>query len=312
MAYRFEQGESVTDGVRRLANEQLVRAIGHLESEDGERDVHIHEARKATKRLRALVRMVRYQVRKDVYRLEIECSRTAGRRLAGMRDATVMIEALDRLVESLGSRAPRSRFEPVRDWLVERRRLAYAHGAAGDESISRALGELHAARERVPHWPLRNDEWQAIGPGLRQVYAQGQEELAAACREPSDEKLHAWRRRVKYLWYHAQLLQAVWPPVMVALVGELDRLGQLLGWDHDLAVLHHILAGEYPGGAPRTTLQALDRRLRERRAELQAAARQAGERLYAEKPRDFGRRLRRYWEVWEAESPAASPPEPQA
>ncbi len=39
--------------MRRIAAEQLARAIGHLESDDPERDEHIHEARKAGDKLAA-------------------------------------------------------------------------------------------------------------------------------------------------------------------------------------------------------------------------------------------------------------------
>ena len=59
MEYRLKQGENVLEGVRRMAAEQLDKALAHLGCQDGKRDEHIHEARKATKRLRALVRLVR-------------------------------------------------------------------------------------------------------------------------------------------------------------------------------------------------------------------------------------------------------------
>ena len=111
MEYRLKQGESVPEGVRRMAAGQLDTALAHLGCEDGERDKHIHEARKATKRLRALVALVRRDLGDEVYALENQCYRGAGQRLSELRDATVLVETLDRLVESLGERCPE---EPVR------------------------------------------------------------------------------------------------------------------------------------------------------------------------------------------------------
>ncbi len=99
MAYRLKQGESAPAGVRRMAAEQLGKAIEHLESKEGERDEHIHEGRKATKRLRALVRLVHRELGDEVYALENQWYRDAGQRLSGLRDATVLVETLDRLVE---------------------------------------------------------------------------------------------------------------------------------------------------------------------------------------------------------------------
>ena len=45
-----------------MAAEQLDKALEHLAYQDGKGDKHIHEARKATKRLRALIRLVRRSV----------------------------------------------------------------------------------------------------------------------------------------------------------------------------------------------------------------------------------------------------------
>ena len=102
MKYRLKRGESTPEGVRRMAAEQLGKALEHLACQDGKRDKHIHEARKATKRLRALVRLVRRELGDEVYALENQCYRDAGRRLSELRDATVLVETLDRLVEALG------------------------------------------------------------------------------------------------------------------------------------------------------------------------------------------------------------------
>ena len=70
MKYRLKRGESTPEGVRRMAAEQLGKALEHLACQDGKRDKHIHEARKATKRLRALVRLVRRELGAEVYALE--------------------------------------------------------------------------------------------------------------------------------------------------------------------------------------------------------------------------------------------------
>ena len=59
MEYRLKRGERAPEGVRRMAAEQLDKALEHLACQDGKGDKHIHEARKATKRLRALMRLVR-------------------------------------------------------------------------------------------------------------------------------------------------------------------------------------------------------------------------------------------------------------
>ena len=310
MEYRLRQGESVPEGVRRMAAEQLDKAVEHLGSPDGKRDAHIHEARKAIKRLRALVRLVRGELADAVYAVENQCYRDAGQRLSELRDATVLVETLDRLVEFLGNDVPESRFARVRVWLVERRDQAYSQTDSNNRAVQEVIAELAPARERLEHWPLQRQGWGGIRVGLQRIYARGQRDFAAAYALPSDEAFHDWRKQVKYLWYHIQILENVWPSIMQALAEELDQLGELLGQDHDLAVLHTTVRTEFPRAGATATLQALERRIDEVRSGMQDRARLLAERIYLERPREFTRRLWGYWRVWQAERTGYARPTP--
>ena len=304
MKYRLKRGESTPVGVRRMAAEQLDKALKHLEREDGKRDEHIHEARKAAKRLRALVRLVRRELGDEGYAVENQWYRNASQRLSGLRDATVLVETLDRLVEYLGKDVPQSRFARVRAWLVERRARAYGQAASSDRAVQEVIADLAQARQRLEQWNLQREGWGGIRAGLQRIYARGRRDFAAAYALPSDEAFHDWRKQVKYLWYHTQILQNVWTPVMQALAAELDQLGELLGQDHDLAVLRTTVLAEFPRAGATATLRALERRIDEVRSQIQARARLLAERIYLERPRVFTRRLRGYWRVWQAEPSA--------
>lgn len=303
MEYRLKQGEGVPAGVRRMAAAQLDKALAHLGCQDGERDKHVHEARKATKRLRALVRLVRRDLG-DVYALENQGYRSAGQRLSGLRDATVLVETLDCLIESLGKDVPRSRFASVRTWLVARRDRAYGQADSINRAVQEVIADLAQARERLEDWNLQRQGWGGIRVGLQRIYACGRRDFAAAYMLPSDEAFHDWRKQVKYLWYHTQILENIWPSVMQVLVEELDQLGELLGQDHDLAVLRATVLTEFPRAGATATLRALERRIGEVRARKQARARLLAERIYLERPREFSRRLGGYWRVWQAEQSA--------
>ena len=304
MEYRLKPDESASEGVRRMAGEQLDKALAHLNCQDGKLDGHIHEARKATKRLRALVRLVRGDLGDEGYALENQCYRGAGQRLSGLRDAAVLVETLDRLVESLGADVPKSRFARVRTWLVECRDRAYGQADSSNRAVQEVIADLAPARERVENWTLQGRGWGGIRVGLQRIYVRGRRDFAAAYALPSDEAFHDWRKQVKYLWYHAQILDHIWPSVMQALAEELDQLGELLGQDHDLAVLRTTVLAEFPRAGATATLRALESRIGEARARKQAEARLLGERIYLERPREFSRRLRGYWRVWQAEQSA--------
>ena len=122
--------------------------------------------------------------------------------------------------------------------------------------------------------------------------------MAAARADPTDAHLHQWRKRAKDLWYQARLLGDAWPRAFKALAQDAHALADLLGDDHDLAVLAaHLAARSEPAGADDDVLELVARR----RQELQDAARRLGARLYAEKPGAFGRRLSRYLAAAQAE-----------
>ena len=292
MAFRLDPAESVPDGVRRIAREQLDQSIHRLTEGTDDRDRDVHSARKSMKCLRGLVRLVRPDLGRHIYRRENETYRDTARQLAGLRDATVLAATLDQVVGLNGGAAD---YSPLREGLAARRGRAY--GAGEREPVLGACAEdLRQARGRVDDWPLEGAGWSGLGGGLLAVYRRGRRECGQASWRPSVESLHEWRKRVKYLWYHSRLLQPLWPAAMSAWRGELDRLGELLGDDHDLAVLAGVLRKE---GEPEG--EELLGPISQRRHELQEKARVLGMRVYSERPEDLRRRLRGYWRAWEEE-----------
>ncbi len=99
--------ERVGDGLRRATLAQLDIAIEALQSggATGVPRRHVHEARKALKRLRALIRLLRGRLGETAYERDSTTLRDAGRLLAGARDAEVLLSTLDELLERNPQRA---------------------------------------------------------------------------------------------------------------------------------------------------------------------------------------------------------------
>ena len=300
MAYRLIRGEGVPAGVRRLAREQLQAAVAHLLSPTGPRDEQIHEARKCMKRLRALARLVRTELGRETFRRENACFRGVAAQLSAVRDAAALVETFDDLTAWLGKRVPPDRFAAVRGRLVERRELAHRSGGVAPAAVDAAVQALEEADGRAAEWSLR-DGWKGLEAGLRRIYAQGRAEFDEALRLPTDEGLHEWRKRVKYLWYHHQILRSVWPEQMATYIAQADALGEMLGDDHDLSVLSPVLSEQLPDMENPGILAELDRAIAERRQCLQTGAMRLARRIYAERPGAFCRRLSCYWQAWEQE-----------
>jgi CHAD domain-containing protein len=283
-AYRLKPKESLSDGIARIARGRIDHAIDELTGKtDSTVEEAVHEARKDLKKLRALLRLARGELGESSFKRENTCFRDAGRELAAARDSDVMLDTLKTVDIPAGL-----------DW--ELRKAIQAHRARnGDAGRSAAaagvVAMLREARGRVEGWPLERDSFAALHDGLVRTYRRGRRDFKAVRGDPSVEGLHEWRKRAKELWYHHTLLRSLWPPVMQAVGDEAHELADRLGDDHDLAVLAD-WTREHTDAGPEL-FEAVDRR----RAELQADAMKLGARLYADKPKDYVRRLRRLWDT---------------
>ena len=78
---------------------------------------------------------------------------------------------------------------------------------------------------------------------------------------------------------------------------QFHKLTQILGYDHDLAVLHETLTADETLSVSRAS-GTLSNVISQRRLELQEGAFSLGKRLYADKPKTFVDRLGTYWDIW--------------
>ena len=307
MTYRLRDEDAPSAGLRRSAQEELDDAMRHLtEGLDADPVVAVHEARKSVKKLRALLRLARRELGEETYARENAALRDAGRRLSETRDADVLLQTFDGLADRAVGHLPQTALTRIRGALRGRRRRASP--ATLRRLAGAVAGELAVIRDRSAEWHLERDDWRLVARGLGRAYARGAAALPRTGSAPTVEELHDWRKRVKDLWYHTRLLKPIWPGVLEATAEEAHQLSELLGDDHDLAMLRERLTTDpaFTEALP-ADLEPLIELIDARRAELLEQARLLGRRLYAEKPKAFERRMRRYWNAWRADVERPAP-----
>jgi CHAD domain-containing protein len=281
MSYRLDFDDDIATTVRRCAPEQLDDAVRNIAARgDGDPAEAIHEARKDIKKTRSLLRLVRPALGADAYRRRNVALRDIGRGLSAQRDVDAIAETMDDLAERFAGQLPHERFVAARE------RLAAAATTAPD--LDAALAALRQAADDVASWPLERCDRSTLQKGMVRAYARGRTAMATAETDPSDQAFHDWRKRAKDLWYHSRLMSAAWPEVLKPQAKQAHALADLLGDDHDLAVLSARLTADGPEERELRSLVA------RRRGGLQAEALRLGRRLYAETPKAFGRRMGRY------------------
>jgi hypothetical protein len=190
------------------------------------------------------------------------------------------------------------------------------HTLADPAARAEMLGELNALRWRVGAWSLSDrDGIELIKADLARLYRQGRARYRRVARGKGDRMIamHEWRKRVKDLRYAAELLQrrgSGGPPgsggsggsgwSLRQLGRRADALGELLGEEHDLAVLAaRVRAGGLGGRTAdqtwytgRRTRKRLLKQIAKRRRALRKRALGDGRRLYRDEPKVFVKRVR--------------------
>jgi CHAD domain-containing protein len=308
--FRLHPGEPLGPGLKRLGVEVIDEAIRVFYDGDVLFGEAVHIARKSTKKVRSLLRLVRFEIGEQVYRFENEWMRDTSRLLSAVRSSAVLVNAAQDIRDMYSPLLADGTFDQVLERLAVNRDRIEERVMEDPEITPRVVWNLERARGRYESWPadpearpvygigLRND-YRAIGPGLKAIHARGRRQMVAAYQGPSAESFHRWRKRVRYLERQMEILTPLWPEVMIGMAMTLDRVSELLGQDHDLAELLQALA-DRPDLCPNPLERALITALAEqRRSDLQTAARILGRRMYAESPSAFTARLGAYWESME-------------
>ena len=290
--FRLAPDETAAGGLRRIVRGQIEVATGGFERGDDLGEA-VHEARKSFKRMRAAVRLSRDLLGDEVYRAENRAYRDAGRELSDARDAQVLRETLDDLAHRYRKEIDADAFAGLRQALDADATAAHEQLERNSAAIDEIRANLDSARDRVDTWPQpEGTDASVLAPGFERIYKRGRRARRAAEHEAGDETMHELRKRAKDLWHAAQILRPAKPKRMKRLGRRAHRLSDLLGDDHDLAVLL-----EAVGTRPRTLrpgeVALLRRLIAHRRKRLQREALACARRIYRRKPSAWRDRIAR-------------------
>ncbi|HEX3693680.1 MAG TPA: CHAD domain-containing protein [Solirubrobacteraceae bacterium] len=259
-------------------------------SSNGDRAHLVHETRKAIKRMRALARLLRCQIGEGEFRRVDAALRDAGRELAGARDAAVRAATLRQLRE----RHPEVLAIAPIDALavqLEREGAGSADGSGNPEPV--VLRDVDRMRGELLLWQQVDYDTDALTRGLRLLYRSGRRRYRNVKRSHGcdPQRMHDWRKRVKGLYYALDMLGGKQAHAMAAITRRAERLGDVLGDEHDLWMLAEYVSSER-APAEETARALLLELIERRREQLRMKALRLGSRLYSRKPARFAKRAR--------------------
>jgi CHAD domain-containing protein len=232
MTWSPQQSESLSSALGREIGEQVQRALGSLSVKERVGEA-VHEARRAIKRARSLLKMLPGDRASRSRRQEDRTLRDAGRCVAELRDADVLVGVAAGLhLDAPDERVPPALMVSLR---ADRDRLL---DAAHDQH-----GPLRQGRDRLLTFVVTQpngdqvDDLELLRVGLVTSYESARTQRRVAFGGILiAESLHELRKRAKNLRYQLEFLDAGTADVR-QMVSDLHHLTDLLGDANDLVVL---------------------------------------------------------------------------
>jgi CHAD domain-containing protein len=292
MSYELRQDETVGDGIQRIVCHEIEGAIRASGAEQNGKDSPVHETRKHLKKARSALSLAAAEIDPDVWKREDRCLRKVGQLISEVRDAEVRLQTVRQLREF--ARGKKRSFRETEELLAFE---LDSFLAAFSEWPEEAKQRLSQALDRIRAWPLDDLSCKQLRKCVQKTYKQGRKALEAAIAKTSTRNLHTFRKRAKELWYQLRILRPLAPAVFRELNDELRTIGQYLGQGHDLAFVAERLSSI--GSARKHGERILNALIDSREKEIERTAIALGERFYAERPRQFARRISGYFSDWE-------------
>jgi CHAD domain-containing protein len=305
--FRLQAGEPLGDGLKRLSLDSLESAVSGFYDGEEAFGMAVHQARKTTKQLRALLRLVRSEVGEKAYRFESAEMSGISAMISAVRSSAVRVESVAVLRDLYGSFLAPDTFAELSERLQSVHARQESRVMEDPVLVANVVDRFERAHDRYSSWPTDEtsrevygrgirDSYEAIGSGLTETFRKGRHQMVAAYQSPSPARFHQWRKRVKNFWYQMEILTPLWPEVVLGMAITLDRIGALLGQDHDLADLLETVSSRIdlcPNPVERSLLKAL---AEQRRSDLETASRILGRRIYAETAKSLNTRFEAFWD----------------
>ena len=244
-------------------------------------DQAVHEARKALKKARAALRLLRPGLDPAAYRAQNALLRDAGRCLSPLREPKSLLDTLAALRKHDPESLRRVNLDRVAKGLRAEKARGVRDRAGRQAALAKCIRLLKHSLARAEQPDFSRVGPELLADGMRRIYRKGRRTLADARKTRAPETLHEWRKQTKYLLNALETLHGARLGKAKKAGKRAEKLSDRLGDDHDLDAL----------GKRTQSLKTLQALIARRRAELQKQAFSLGKKLYVEKPKRFVKRI---------------------
>jgi len=258
-------------------------------------DIAVHEARRTYKRIRALLRMIRDEIGYSDYYRENTCYRDLSARLSPLRDSYVLRRTMTDLHTRFPEEFPEKETRSINDSIQQKCKEYFEDFTGRQGGFDRMKEDLDQAVDRVHNFCKLRNEFRAIRKGIRRTYSRGHRYLRIVQKKYEEEQFHEYRKNTKYLLHQMELIQPVYPRLIKAYAGTMDKHSEILGDTRDYLRLENYIRERSRGKRLTAGNRKMIMGISLRREEMMQNIIPKANRIYAEKPREIIKRLDTYW-----------------
>ena len=168
-------------------------------------------------------------------------------------------------------------------------------GFSQSGGFEQVLEDLSLARDRIANVCQLRNGFISIRKGIRRVYRKGRRNFVRVKDQYHLDEFHEYRKNTKYLQYHMELIQPIFPKLLKAYAGTIHKHAEILGDTRDYDRFELFLQRTMPHELEISGEKRLLDLISERRNQLMEKIFSRSDLIYAEKPADFTRRIKTYW-----------------
>jgi CHAD domain-containing protein len=279
--HRVRKHTDVAAELVRVARDDLALALVALDDK-APLDERVHAVRQRIKWIRSTLRVLQGPLGEEA-RAGRRQAASAARLLSGARDADVAA-ASARVLSATTAAGDGPGFERLADALD--REAVVAHQKR--TPLGEVRHRLTAIAESASRYRTDFDGAEVLSRALQRAYHRARRAMRRAANGRATTELHRWRKEIKHLWHLLRLARPLIRHGTGKTADGFDRLVDLLGLDHDHAMLAERLARSPDDRALRQQLAVIA----ERRSGMENDAFELGVSLFADKPKAFAQRYR--------------------
>lgn len=290
MRFYLTKRETTHQAVQRIFIELIKQNIKLLNEHGENLDKSIHDARKNFKKLRAVLRLVKTDLSQHFYRTHNIHFRNLSRKIAGLRDSFVMIEALENLVKDHNDDL--NNYDELVNSLQEEYHKTKNIILYEENRPLEVAKSLEFSLEEFSSMPHIENGFLTLGEGINKIYSKGKYFLNLTYSQTDSEIFHEWRKNVKYLWHLLQIVQPINYRVIKKLTVHFKQLSDFIGDEHDLYELKLLL------NSKNLDSEKIINMINIKQFELRKEAWKLGETLYSKSSNNFIEELTGYYNKW--------------